>query len=81
VIVGLVALAAFYFGAPLCNRSRQTGAAVFIWAWLAAALINGLVGVMRAGIPLLNEVAAFIPIFGIPALAAWYLATRGGADR
>jgi hypothetical protein len=81
VFVGLVALVAFYFGAPLWSRSRQTGALVFIWVWLTAALINGVVGVMRAGIPVLNEIAAFIPIFGIPVLAAWYLATRYGADR
>jgi hypothetical protein len=81
VIVGLAALAAFYFGAPLCNRSRQAGAAVFVWVWLTAALINGIAGVLRAGIPVLNEIGAFVPIFGIPALAAWYLATRNGADR
>ena len=29
-----------------------------------------------AGIPVLNEVAAFVPIFGIPAVAAWYLAYK-----
>jgi hypothetical protein len=81
VIVGLVALAVFYFGARLFGRSAQTGAAVFIWVWLAAALVNGAVGVVRAGIPLLNEVGAFIPIFGIPALAAWYLAYRHGVRR
>jgi len=28
------------------------------------------------GIPLINEVGAFIPIFGIPAAVAWYLAYR-----
>ena len=79
VIIGLVALAAFYFGAALFGRSGQTGAFVFIWAWLAASLVNGAVGVLRAGIPLLNEVGAFIPIFGIPAAVAWYLAYKHGA--
>ena len=69
VVIGLVALAAFYFGAALFGRSGQTGAFVFIWAWLAASLVNGAVGVLRAGIPVLNEIGAFIPIFGIPAAA------------
>jgi hypothetical protein len=79
VVIGLVALAALYFGAALFGRSGQTGAYVFIWAWLAASLINGAVGVLRAGIPLLNEIGAFIPIFGIPAGVAWYLAYKHGA--
>jgi hypothetical protein len=34
--------------------------------------------VLQAGIPLLNEVGAFIPIFGVPALVAWYLSRRPG---
>ena len=78
VVFGLVALAAFYFGAGLLQRSRPTGAVFFIWVWLAASLLNGAVGVVRAGIPVLNEVGAFIPIFGIPAVLAWYLAYRHG---
>ena len=78
VVGGLIALAAFYFGATLMGRPRATGAALFIWVWLAAAILNGAVGVFRAGIPLMNEIGAFIPIFGIPAAAAWYLAYRYG---
>jgi hypothetical protein len=31
---------------------------------------------MQAGIPMLNEIGAFIPIFGVPALVAWYLSRR-----
>ena len=75
VVFGLVALAAFYFGAGLLHRSGRTGAWLFIWVWLAASLLNGAVGVARAGIPVLNEIGAFIPIFG-PAALAWYLAYR-----
>jgi hypothetical protein len=74
IVIGLVVLAAFYFGAGLFQRSGPSGAAAFIWIWLAASLVNGAVGVLRAGIPLANEIGAFIPIFGIPAAAAWYLA-------
>ena len=76
VVFGLVALAVFFFGARLFNRSGQTGAVTFVGVWLIASILNGAVGVMRAGIPLINELGAFIPIFGIPAAAAWYLATR-----
>ena len=76
---GLVALAVFYFG---CRHDRpqrgRAGAALFIWVWLVASLLNGAVGVLRAGIPLINEIGAFIPIFGIPAAIAWYLAYRHG---
>jgi hypothetical protein len=74
VAIGLIVLAVFYFGAGLFQQSRQGGARIFIWVWLAASLVNGAVGVLGAGIPLLNEVGAFVPIFGIPAAAAWYLA-------
>ena len=43
------------------------------------ARLNAAVGVFKAGIPFINEVGAFIPIFGIPAAAAWdLLAYRHG---
>ena len=78
VVFGLAALAVFFFGARLFNQSGQKGAVVFIGVWLIASILNGAVGVMRAGIPLINEIGAFIPIFGIPAAIAWYLAYRHG---
>lgn len=79
VVFGLVALAVFFFGAGLFGKSGPAGAFVFIWVWLVASLVNGGVGVAVAGIPVVNEIGAFIPIFGIPAAAAWYLAYRYGA--
>jgi hypothetical protein len=78
VIAGLVALAVFFFGARLLRSSGQAGAAVFIWVWLVASIVNGAFGVMHAGIPVINEIGAFIPIFGIPAALAWYLAYKRG---
>jgi hypothetical protein len=78
VIGGLAGLAAFYFGTRKVGRPPAAGAALFIWVWLVASILNGAVGVLRAGIPLINEVGAFIPIFGIPAGIAWYLAYRYG---
>jgi hypothetical protein len=79
VVIGLVVLGAFFGGAGLFNRSGQAGAFVFIWVWLVASLVNGAVGVFRAGIPVLNETGALIPIFGIPAAVAWYLAYKYGS--
>jgi hypothetical protein len=75
---GLIALAVFYLGARMFGWAPATGAIVFIWAWLAASILNGAVGVLKAGIPVINEVGAFILIFGIPAAAAWILAYRVG---
>ena len=75
---GLITLAIFYLGARMAGWAPATGAFVFIWAWLAAAILNGAVGVLKAGIPLMNEAGAFVLIFGIPAAAAWYLAYRAG---
>jgi hypothetical protein len=73
-VIGLVVLAAFYFGAGLVGASGKTGATAFILVWLVASVVNGAVGVFYARIPLLNEIGAFIPIYGIPAAVAWYLA-------
>jgi hypothetical protein len=78
VAFGLVALAVFVAAASLLNRNGWTvdGAYAFIWVWLAAALVNGGVGSFYVGIPLINELAAFVPIFGIPAGVGWYLSRR-----
>ena len=81
VIGGLLALAVFYFGYRFAGLNPAAGAALFIWVWLVASVLNGAVGVFKAGIPVINEIAAFIPIFGIPAAVAWYLAYRYGAAR
>ena len=78
VIGGPLLLVACYYGATFLGRRASSGAAIFIWLWLGLALVHGAIGVLSAGIPIVNEIAAFIPIFGIPALAAWYLARRAG---
>lgn len=69
-ITGLVVLAVFVLAAWLWNRSqgkRIDGAWIFIWVWLAAALINLLVGVFAAGISLATEILVLLVVFGIPA--------------
>ena len=78
VIGGLAGLTFFFFGYRMFGRSGAAGAALFIPVWLVASILNAAVGVTQAGIPLVNELAAFVPIFGIPAAAAWYLAYRHG---
>ena len=69
--VGHLVLAAFVLVAGVINRggSRVDGTRPFVWVWLLASIANGVVGVVQAGIPLVNEIGAFIPIFGVP--AAW----------
>jgi hypothetical protein len=81
IVIGHLVLAAFILVARLVNRGGHAvdGARPFIWVWLIASVANGAVGVVQAGIPLLNEVGAFIPIFGVPAAVAWYLSRRRGA--
>jgi hypothetical protein len=81
-VIGLILLAVFIGGSWMMDKPAQgaPGANIFIWFWLAAAFANGAVGVFRAGIPLIDELGAFIPIFGIPAAAAWLYLKRLGAS-
>ncbi len=75
IAFGLLALAAFVaIGRALGSRGVSYSAPkLFIWVWFAASLLNGAIGVVGAGVPLINEIGAFIPIFGIPAGIAWWL--------
>jgi hypothetical protein len=75
VLIGVVLLAAMHFGPRLAGLTFP-GAWSFIWVWLVVSVLNGLYGHIRVGIPALNEIGAFIPIFGIPAALAWYLMRR-----
>jgi hypothetical protein len=78
VVLGHLVLAVFVLVAGLLNRGGNTvdGARPFIWVWLLTSIANGVVGVVQVGIPVLNEIGAFIPIFGVPAAVAWYLSRR-----
>jgi hypothetical protein len=75
-IIGLVVLGLAVGIARLLDRPPADGAQAFIWLWLAASLANGAYGYFGHDIPLINEVGAFIVIFGVPAAAAWYLSGR-----
>lgn len=74
--IGLIVLGAFALATPLVGRTRADGARLFIWIWLAASLVNACVGVFAAGIPIINEIGAFIIIFGVPAAIAWLLSRK-----
>jgi hypothetical protein len=69
---GLMLLGVFIGSAMLAGH-RSNAALVtsaFIVVWLIAALYNFYDGWANHGIPFVNEVAAFVPIFGIPAVVA-----------
>jgi hypothetical protein len=76
VAIGAILLAVMHFGPRLAGIGFD-GARTFIWVWLVVSILNGLYGHLRVGIPVLNEIGAFIPIFGIPAALAWVLMRRG----
>ena len=79
-IAGLLVLAVFVLAATFINRRRRNsridGALFFAGVWLLAALFNFYDGWINHGIPFVNELAAFVPIFGIPAAAALYWSRR-----
>src|SRR5258705_7045057 len=79
--IGLVVLAVFFFLSSLMGKGGPSGAYVFIWGWLLVSILKRAYGVMRARISPLNEVGAFISIFLIPGLIAWYLSFKNRAAR
>jgi hypothetical protein len=76
VVIGVALLAVMYYGPRLAGLTFD-GAWYFIWLWLAVSILNGFYGHLHAGIAMINEIGAFIPIFGIPAALASYLMRRG----
>ena len=79
-VAGLAVLFLFVLVSRIANRAGggAGGARIFIWAWLVAASVNGIVGVVRAGISPLVEIGVFVVVFGVPAGAAWLAARSLG---
>lgn len=73
VVGGLAALGVFILAAKLLGRSAADGARTFILPWLAASVINMLIGVYWASVPLSTEIPVLLVVFGVPAAIAWYL--------
>ena len=76
VVGGLVALGIFVLASVLLGKGVSDGARVFIWPWLAAAVINMLVGVYWARYPFSAELPVLAIVFGVPAAIAWYVAYK-----
>jgi hypothetical membrane protein len=76
VVGGLVALGVFVLAAVLLGRRVADGARVFVWPWLAASVVNMLIGVYWANIPFSVELPVLVVVFGVPAAAAWFTARK-----
>jgi hypothetical protein len=76
VVGGLVALGIFLLAAVLLGRRIADGARVFVWPWLAASVVNMLIGMYWANIPFSVELPVLIVVFGVPAAVAWPVAKR-----
>jgi hypothetical protein len=79
VVGGLVALGIFVLAAVMLGRRVADGAHVFIWPWLAASVVNMLLGVYWANVPFSVEIPVLAIVFGVPAAVAWYVVKRFGA--
>jgi hypothetical protein len=80
VVGGLVALGIFILAAVMLGRTMADGARLFIWPWLAVALINMFVGVYWKEFPYSIEIPVLVVVFGVPAAAAWLVARRFGSS-
>lgn len=81
VVFGLIALGVLLLLERMVRGGNgATAARAFIVVWFVAALVNGAVGYFKVGVPFINELGAFIPIFAIPAAAAWFIGYRNGGN-
>lgn len=75
-LTGIAVLLVFYLVSRFVLKNAGLSAQmanVFIGVWFLYAAWNFYNGAVNHGIPVVNEIAAFVPMFGIPAAAAWYL--------
>jgi len=82
VLFGIAALFVFLAVASILNKRTARsvdGARWFIWSWLAATVIDFMVGV-RAGHGAALELGVHALIFAVPAALAWYLRSRPRAS-
>ena len=74
VVSGLIALGIFVLAAVLLGRSIADGARVFLLPWLAASVVNMLLGLYWANVPFSTELPVLVVVFGVPAAVAWFVA-------
>jgi hypothetical protein len=77
VLLGVFLLAGRLFGGASALSMRRA-AALFIPAWLVAALINMWVGISQAGYTVAQEAPILVVVFGVPAAIALVLWWRYG---
>jgi hypothetical protein len=78
IAIGLVLLLCFVAMGRVCYSEGGVGkgAWYFFQVWLVIAVVNAGYGIVSAKLPILNEVAAFMPIFGVPGGIAYLLSRR-----
>lgn len=65
-LVGLAVVGVFVISAGMSGGSRPAAARTSMAAWFVGSVANAVVGVL-AGMPIVNELGAFLLIYGIPA--------------
>lgn len=74
ITCGLILLALMLFIGQKLGASRHILACCFVGIWLVVAVLNGAVGVVTAGQPLVSELVIGSVVFGAPVVAlALYL--------
>jgi glucose dehydrogenase len=74
IAAGLVLL----LSATLLRRGSRAALPLFLPLWALVSVANMVVGVLYAGYGWAEEALVLIPVFGVPALAAWALARFRG---
>lgn len=69
ITFGLVLLVLMLFVGQKLGVSRHLLAYSFVGVWLVVAVINGAVGVVTAGQPLMSELVIGSVVFGAPVVA------------
>lgn len=69
ITFGLVLLALMLFIGEKLGFSRQTLTYSFVVLWLALTVINGAIGMISAGQPLISELMVGFMVFSVPVAA------------
>lgn len=77
IVIGLLLACAFVFGAGFIGKGSAGAAASgsywFMGIWLIFCIVDFYIGVFRAGYSAKDEFIIHLVIFGVPAIAAWFL--------
>jgi hypothetical protein len=69
ITFGLVLLALMLFIGQRLGASRQVLVTCFVGIWLVLSAVNGAIGVVTAGQPLVSELVIGSVVFGAPVVA------------